>query len=83
MVVEGMLIGVIGWLPGILLSLAVGKLLGDIVGLAFIKVPLKFIFSLDGFFLWLVIVVVLSAVTSIAPASNGAHLTVRDVLAYE
>jgi putative ABC transport system permease protein len=82
-VVEGMLIGIISWALGILLSIPMSRLLGNIVGVAFLKVPLKFIFSMDGFVLWLVIVVVLSAFASLVPAWNAARLTVRDVLAYE
>jgi putative ABC transport system permease protein len=40
-------------------------------------------FTPVGFGLWLLIVLVLSAVASILPARNAARLTIREVLAYE
>jgi putative ABC transport system permease protein len=36
-----------------------------------------------GFVIWLVVVVLLSAVASVVPAHSAARLTIREVLAYE
>jgi putative ABC transport system permease protein len=51
--------------------------------MAFLQVPLSFIFSVQGMLLWLVVVVVLSGVASFLPARSATQLTVREVLAYE
>jgi putative ABC transport system permease protein len=37
----------------------------------------------QGFVIWLAVVVALSVVASIVPARNAARLTIREVLAYE
>jgi putative ABC transport system permease protein len=55
----------------------------DAIGMAFLQVPLSFIFSVQGMLLWLVVVVVLSGVASFLPARSATQLTVREVLAYE
>jgi len=82
-VVEGMVIGVISWILGALLAVPITLFLGYAVGVAFIQVPLDFIFSLDGLLIWLAGVLVISAVASVLPARNAARLTIREVLAYE
>lgn len=82
-IVEGMLIGVLSWILGALLAVPIGMLLGTAVGLAFLQSPLPFLFSMDGFLVWLVIVLVLSALASFLPARNASRLTVREVLSYE
>ncbi len=82
-IVEGIVIGVISWLLGTLLALPLSKLLSDAVGEAFLQVPLTYVFSMDGVWLWLTAVVVLSGAASFWPARNATRLTVRDVLAYE
>jgi putative ABC transport system permease protein len=51
--------------------------------MAFIESPVRFIYSLDGVFFWMILIVVLSVVASILPARNAVRLTIRDVLAYE
>jgi putative ABC transport system permease protein len=82
-VVEGMMIGILSWVLGMLLSLPLSKFMCDVVGVAFVTLPLTFVFSMNGVLPWLIIVLVLSAVASVLPAWNAVRLTVRDVLAYE
>ena len=82
-IVEGMLIGVISWAVGALLALPISTLLANVVGASMFQSPLDFVFSLDGFLVWLAGVLVLSAVASFLPARNAARLTIREVLAYE
>jgi putative ABC transport system permease protein len=82
-IVEGMLIGVISWVFGALLAVPLGQGLAYIVGITMLQSPLNFVFSLDGFFVWLMIVLVISALASALPARNASRLTVREVLAYE
>lgn len=82
-IVEGILIAIISWVLGGLLSLPLSRFLSHIVGVAFMQEPLSYTFSKFGLLLWFGIVVVLAACSSLLPAWNAARLTVRDVLAYE
>lgn len=80
---EGMAIGLISWLFGAVLAYPLGKGLSDAVGLAVMGVPLNFSYSITGVWVWLVLVLFLSALASFIPARNASRLTVREVLAYE
>jgi putative ABC transport system permease protein len=80
---EGVLIGVISWAIGAMLALPLSKLLSDAVGVAFLQMPLDFVFSLAGLSVWLGLVVALAALASALPAWNASRVSVRDVLAYE
>jgi putative ABC transport system permease protein len=82
-IAEGVLIGAISWAIGALLALPLSVLLSNAVGVAFLQMPLDFVFSLPGLLIWLGIVVALAALASFLPAWNAARVTVRDVLAYE
>jgi putative ABC transport system permease protein len=82
-IVEGMVIGVISWVLGALLSIPIAKGLGYVLGISLVNVPLEYRFSAGGLLLWVVIVILLSAVACVLPARNAVRLTVRDVLAYE
>jgi putative ABC transport system permease protein len=82
-ILEGVAIGTISWFFGSLLALPLGKLLSNVVGMPLMGAPLAFSFSIDGVWLWLVLVVILSALASFLPARKASQLTVRQVLAYE
>ena len=82
-VVEGVLIGLIGWTFGTILAVVVGRSVSDAVGMQFFGVTLSYVFSLPGVAIWLVLSVLLSIAASYLPAQNAAKITVREVLAYE
>ncbi len=82
-IVEGMIIGVISWLFGTVLAVPIAILLDYVVGISILQSPLKYVFSLDGFLIWLALVIVISALACALPARNAVRLTVREVLAYE
>jgi putative ABC transport system permease protein len=82
-IVEGVAIGLLSWAFGTALALPLGRLLSDAVGLPLMGAPLSFSFSTLGVWIWLGVVVVLSALASAIPARNASRLTVREVLAYE
>jgi len=44
---------------------------------------LTFVFSWDGFLVWLVLIMIISALASGLPARTASRLTVREVLSYE
>ena len=82
-IVEGLLIGLISWVLGAILSFPITYMLSAIVSLAIFSTPIQVIFTPTGFLIWLAMVVVLSALASVLPARNAARLTIREVLAYE
>ena len=81
--VEGMLIGLISWFFGALLSFPISSMLSSIIGLAIFSTPVDLVFTAQGFVIWLVLVLVLSVLASVLPARSAARLTIREVLAYE
>jgi putative ABC transport system permease protein len=80
---EGIAIGVLSWALGAVLAFPLGKALSNGVGIPILGVPLEYSYSMTGVLLWLVLVVILSALASLLPARNASRLTVRQVLAYE
>ena len=81
--VEGLLIGFLAWLIGVIVSLPISKILSDALGESFVQRPLAFTPAIDGILAWLVVVAVLALVASFLPAWRATRLAVREVLAYE
>lgn len=81
--VEGMLIGLISWVLACLASFPIGKMLSDVVSIAIFSMPIDFVFTATGVFIWLGLVTILSILASVLPARSAARLTIREVLAYE
>jgi putative ABC transport system permease protein len=82
-ITEGILIGLISWVIGVVLAFPVSQWLSEIVGQRFLYSSLSHTFSISGAVLWLVVVVFLSALASFIPAWSATRITVREVLAYE
>jgi putative ABC transport system permease protein len=82
-VIEGLVIGMISYMAGALLSFPIGSLLSNVISLAIFSTPAERAFSGQGFFIWLAAVVPLSILASLVPARNATRLTIREVLAYE
>jgi putative ABC transport system permease protein len=82
-VVEGMMIGMISCGFGALLAIPISSLLLTGVGAGLLNAPLPYVYSSTGLFLWLIIVVIISALASFLPAWNATRVTIREVLAYE
>jgi len=82
-VAEGLLVGLISWVLGALLSYPLGNLLSGGVGMAFMGLWIEYIFSYEGVWIWLAVVVAVSALASLAPARRASHISVREALAYE
>ena len=81
--VEGMTIGLISWLVGVLVAIPLGQLLSAALGAVIFQMPLHYVVAPDGIVIWLVVVVVVSTLATLLPAHNASRLTVRQVLAYE
>jgi putative ABC transport system permease protein len=82
-IAEGVVIGMLSFGLAIILSVPFTYLLSTIVSLAIFETPIQVVFTFTGYLIWLVLVLVLSAIASILPARNAARLTIREVLAYE
>ena len=82
-IVEGVLIGLISWVIGTLAAIPISKVMSDVVSRAIFDAPAKFTFTLLGPAAWLVLVLLLSILASVAPARNAARITIREALAYE
>ncbi len=80
---EGILIGLMSWVLGGLLAFPISQALSYTVGIAFLDAPLTYTFSTFGAGLWLILVLILAALSSWWPSWRASRLTVRDVLAYE
>lgn len=81
--VEGLLIGTMSWLFGVVLAFPIGSLMANAINLALFGAPADFTFTPLGVILWLAVVIILSVLASAGPARNATRLTIREVLAYE
>jgi putative ABC transport system permease protein len=82
-IVEGMVIGLISFALGSVLSLPITSLLSNVISLSIFNSPAEFIVTARGFGVWLGLVLLLSTGASLLPARNATRLTIREVLAYE
>ncbi|MEZ4673779.1 MAG: ABC transporter permease [Caldilineaceae bacterium] len=82
-VIEGVIIGALSWIGGLIASFPISYLMSVRIGMTFAKQPLTYIYDGRGPFFWLVIVMVVAALASVVPARNAANLLVRETLAYE
>ena len=82
-ILEGITIGLLSWSMGALLAIPMTQGLNQALGVATMGTALTYSYSMPGLWLWLVVVLLLSALASFIPARNASRLTVREVLAYE
>jgi putative ABC transport system permease protein len=80
---EGMVMGILSWGAGTLLSLPISTLMSEQVGLALIDVPLSYQYSVLAAVVWFFALLAVAVVASLGPARNAVRLTIREVLAYE
>ena len=79
---EGLVIGALGGLAAVPLSVPLSWGIGTLLGTLSFRVPLPLTLSWVGIALWLVIVAVTAVTASLVPARAAARLTVREALAY-
>ena len=79
----GIAMAVISWIIGTSISVGLAPLFSAQLGLALIKIPLQYHYSLVGAVVWFFILLGIAATASLVPARNAVRLTVREVLAYE
>ena len=79
---EGLLIGTLSWMLGVVLAVPLGWLLVGFVASTFLHGPATFVYSLGSALALLPLVLALTLVASFLPSLRASRLTVRDVLAY-
>ncbi|MDF1516032.1 MAG: ABC transporter permease, partial [Anaerolineae bacterium] len=82
-IVEGLLIGLISYVMGALLSVPISVVLSNVISQTIFDSPAEIAFTATGFLIWLGVVATLSVMASALPARNATRLTIREVLAYE
>jgi putative ABC transport system permease protein len=82
-IVEGIVVGLISWVIGLLLSIPMTVVMAWGVGTIVFGTPLQTIYGLTGIFAWLIGILVLGTVASALPARSASRLTVKATLAYE
>jgi putative ABC transport system permease protein len=82
-IIEGLLISLISFVLGVLLSFPITRALSDIVSLAIFNSPANFAFTMQGFIIWFGLVILLAVLASVVPARSASRMTIREVLAYE
>jgi putative ABC transport system permease protein len=82
-ITEGLIIGIVSWFLGTILSVPLSQFLSNVVGNAFMHSALDYKFSPEGVFIWLAIVLIISCAASFMPAWRAVRISVRDTLSYE
>jgi putative ABC transport system permease protein len=82
-VVEGVIIGLISFVIGSLLSVPAGVGLATALGQAFFGDPLTYTFNLQSILYWLGLSMVVAAGASVYPAMQASRINVREAMAYE
>ncbi len=80
---EGVAIGMLSWVIGMLLSIPISAFLSEQVGLALLNVPLTYQYSFTAAAAWFFALMLIAVVASLGPARDAVRLTIREVLAYE
>jgi putative ABC transport system permease protein len=80
---EGAFIGLLSWVLALPLSIAMTLIFGNLLGQVIFNNPLVFIYTALGPALWLILVLVVSAIASIAPAQRASQISIREALSYE
>jgi putative ABC transport system permease protein len=81
-VMEGMLQGMLSWVLAVPISLISSPLLARALGVAMFGASLDYQYNWGAVGIWLVFILVISAVASTVPASSATRISVRDSLAY-
>ncbi len=79
---EGLLLGLLSWAIAVPLGLIVGKPFVKAIG-EVIEFPGQYSLALQGLWIWLAIVIVLSLLASWLPARRATQISVNESLAYE
>jgi len=79
---EGLMLGIVSWALSIPLGLAAGPMFVDTLAKV-IDFPTEYYPAVQGIWIWLGIVAILSIIASWVPARRATRISVRESLAYE
>jgi putative ABC transport system permease protein len=82
-ITEGLVIGLLSWAVGVILSLPITYVLDYGVGVAVFQGPLTVMLNWTGSLVWLACSLIIATIASAVPARHASQLTVRDTLVYE
>lgn len=81
-ITEGVVIALMAWALGALLSWPMSVWLVDALGTA-MSLPLSYAYSYMGMLVWLLAVVAIAVVASLLPAWRASQVSIRDAISYE
>jgi putative ABC transport system permease protein len=81
-ITEGLFVGAVSWFGALVGALPLSAAVGTHVGALAFRSPLPLVLSPQAPFVWLAVVVGVSALASAIPAWRASRLTVREALAY-
>jgi putative ABC transport system permease protein len=81
-ITEGVVIAVMAWALGAMLSWPMSTWLVSALGGA-MALPLSYAFSWVGVWAWLALVVAIAAIASLLPAWRASQVSIRDAISYE
>lgn len=81
-VLEGVLQGLLSWAIAVPISLLTTPLLARALGTAMFGATLDYQYNWVAVGMWLVFMLIISALASIMPANTATRISVRDSLAY-
>lgn len=80
---EGIVIGLLAWVSGTLLSLPISRVMSMRIGYSLLNEPLLYSYAFYAVFVWLALMLIIATLASLLPARNALRITIREVLAYE
>jgi len=82
-VVEGIVMAILSWCVAVVIAIPITFALDAATGQMFVRSALDFFMSPAAVAAWLLLVVVLAAISSFHPAQRAARMAIREALAYE
>jgi len=82
-VIEGIVMAILSWCVAVVVAVPITFALDAATGRMFIRSALDFFMSPAAVAGWLLLAVVLAAISSFHPARRAARLTIREAIAYE
>ncbi len=83
LLLEGLLQAALSWAIAVPVSLAAGRPVANSMGQAMFSASLSYRYNVQAVAIWLVVVLVIAAGASLAPARVASSISVRSSLAYE
>ena len=82
LLMEGVLQGLMSWAIAVPISFFLGQPLANALGQTMFEANLDYQYNSQAVIIWLVIILIISALASVLPARNATRISVRDSLAY-